>query len=106
LSAVTYRADIDGLRALAALPVVIFHVDPALLPGDFLRVDVFFVISGYLISLIMFREQAAGTFSFADFCGRRIRRLLPALISVLALSLALGVFALFADEYQRLIPLH
>lgn len=64
--------------------------------------DIFFVISGYLISLIVFREQAMGTFSFADFYARRIRRLFPALAAVLLVTLVFGAFALFADEYQRL----
>jgi len=73
-----------------------------MLPGGFLGVDVFFVISGYLISLILFREQAAGTFSFADFYARRVRRLFPALAVVLLVTIAFGAFALFADEYQRL----
>ena len=55
MSIVKYRPDIDGLRALAVMSVLVFHVDPALLPGGFLGVDIFFVISGYLISLILFR---------------------------------------------------
>src|SRR5690606_6431021 len=61
-SAVTYRADIDGLRAVAVLSVLVFHVAPSALPGGFLGVDIFFVISGYLISLILLREQADGRF--------------------------------------------
>lgn len=102
MNAIKYRSDIDGLRALAVLPVVIFHVTPSLLPGGFLGVDIFFVISGYLISLILFRQQTDGSFSFAGFYGRRIRRLFPALILVLVASLGLGFFALFANEYERL----
>jgi peptidoglycan/LPS O-acetylase OafA/YrhL len=102
VSALKYRPDIDGLRALAVLSVVIYHVSPHSLPGGFLGVDIFFVISGYLISLIVFREQAAGTFSFVDFYVRRIRRLLPALAAVLLAVLVFGAFALFADEYRRL----
>ncbi len=99
---VKYRPDIDGLRALAVMSVLVFHVDPALLPGGFLGVDIFFVISGYLISLILFREQAEGRFSFTGFYGRRVRRLFPALVLVLAASLFFGFFALLADEYERL----
>ena len=102
MTIVKYRPDIDGLRALAVLSVVLYHVSPQSLPGGFLGVDIFFVISGYLISLIVFREQAAGTFSFADFYARRIRRLFPALATVLLVTLMFGAFALFADEYQRL----
>ena len=90
------------MRALAVLSVVIYHVNPKLLPGGFLGVDIFFVISGYLISLIVFREQAAGAFNFADFYVRRARRLFPALAVVLLTTLVFGAFALFADEYQRL----
>lgn len=102
MSTLKYRSDIDGLRALAVLSVVIYHVSPQTLPGGFLGVDIFFVISGYLISLIVFREQTAGTFSFADFYARRIRRLFPALAAVLLVTLIFGAFALFADEYRRL----
>ena len=102
MSTLKYRSDIDGLRALAVLPVVIYHVDPSVLPGGVLGVDIFFVISGYLISLILFRQQVDGSFSFADFYDRRIRRLFPALILVLVASLSLGFFALFANEYERL----
>lgn len=98
MSALNYRSDIDGLRALAVLPVVIYHANPSFLPGGVLGVDIFFVISGYLISLILFRQQADGSFSFSDFYGRRIRRLFPALILVLAATLGFGFFALFANE--------
>lgn len=102
MSTLKYRADIDGLRALAVLSVVIYHVNPQSIPGGFLGVDIFFVISGYLISLILFREQTADTFSFVDFYARRIRRLFPALAVVLLATLVFGAFALFADEYRRL----
>ncbi|MBU3898728.1 MAG: acyltransferase [Gammaproteobacteria bacterium] len=102
MNALKYRADIDGLRALAVLSVVIYHVSPQSLPGGFLGVDIFFVISGYLISLIVFRDQTAGKFNFADFYARRIRRLFPALAIVLLATMVFGAFALFSDEYQRL----
>lgn len=102
MSADQYRSDIDGLRALAVLPVVLFHVDPTRMPGGFLGVDVFFVISGYLISLILYREQATGGISLAGFYCRRIRRLFPALIVVLSASLALAYFALWPAEYVSL----
>jgi peptidoglycan/LPS O-acetylase OafA/YrhL len=101
-SAVAYRADIDGLRAVAVLSVLVFHVAPSALPGGFLGVDIFFVISGYLISLILLREQADGRFRFGAFYARRIRRLFPALLAVLIATLGFGAFALFADEYERL----
>ena len=102
MSAPAYRTDIDGLRALAVLSVLVYHVNPQLLSGGFLGVDIFFVISGYLISLIIFRELARGEFSFAHFYARRIRRLFPALIAVFLTCLVLGGYALFAEEYQRL----
>jgi len=97
-----YRSEIDGLRALAVLSVVIYHVSPQSLPGGFLGVDIFFVISGYLISLIILREQAAGTFSFVNFYARRARRLFPSLSIVLLATIIFGFFSLFADEYRRL----
>lgn len=97
-----YRPDIDGLRALAVLAVVVFHAFPRYAPGGFVGVDVFFVISGYLISLILFRSLASGTFSFAEFYAHRIRRIFPALIVVLAASYAIGWFVLLPDEFKLL----
>ena len=102
MAVITYRPDIDGLRALAVLSVVLYHISPTLLPGGFLGVDIFFVISGYLISLIIFREKASGTFSFSGFYLRRARRLFPSLGLVLATTLIIGYFSLFADEYKQL----
>jgi peptidoglycan/LPS O-acetylase OafA/YrhL len=102
LSAAIYRPDIDGLRALAILSVVTYHVSPQLLSGGFIGVDIFFVISGYLISLIVLRDLALGEFSFSHFFARRIRRLFPALIVVSLACLTFGSYALFAEEYQRL----
>jgi peptidoglycan/LPS O-acetylase OafA/YrhL len=83
---VKYRPDIDGLRALAILPVVWFHSDLPGLPGGFAGVDTFFVISGYLITLIIRREVHSGTFSFARFYERRVRRIAPALLLVSAVT--------------------
>lgn len=87
-----YRADIDGMRALAILSVLIFHAYPSSLPGGFVGVDVFFVISGYLISGIIFRGLTLGSFSFFDFYARRIRRIFPAVTVVLLTTYILGVF--------------
>lgn len=97
-----YRPDIDGLRAVAVLSVVIFHAWPAILPSGFIGVDIFFVISGFLISSIIFKGVEQGSFSYADFYSRRIKRIFPALVLVLAACLSMGWLALFADEYQML----
>src|SRR6202040_1367673 len=76
----TYRPDIDGLRALAIIPVVIYHAFPTWMPGGFVGVDVFFVISGFLISVILLQALQTGTFSFPGFSANRVRRLFPALL--------------------------
>lgn len=83
-----YRADIDGLRALAVLPVILFHAGASWLPGGFVGVDIFFVISGYLISSIILREVQAGQFSFIRFYERRIRRIIPALLVMLLVTVS------------------
>src|SRR6516165_2306372 len=97
-----YRADIDGLRAVAVLAVVGFHAFPAWLKGGFVGVDLFFVISGFLISTIIFENLNSKTFSFLEFYIRRVRRIFPALLIVLSASLAFGTVTLLADEYQQL----
>lgn len=97
-----YRRDIDGLRGIAVLSVVIYHAFPRFIKGGFIGVDVFFVISGYLISEIILRESAAGVFSYVDFYARRARRLFPALILVLLVSLAAGWLVLWSAEYRSL----
>jgi peptidoglycan/LPS O-acetylase OafA/YrhL len=97
-----YRPAIDGLRAIAVLGVVLYHLNPAWLPGGFAGVDVFFVISGYLISLIIFRELDSSIFSFSNFYVRRIRRLFPSLVLVVAATFVFGWFALFRDEFELL----
>lgn len=99
---VRYRPDIDGLRALAVLSVVMFHAFPSVLNGGFVGVDVFFVISGYLISSIILSTMDAGTFSFGSFYARRVNRLCPALIVVLITVYAFGWFALLPYEYETL----
>jgi peptidoglycan/LPS O-acetylase OafA/YrhL len=97
-----YRSDIDGLRAIAVLVVVVFHAFPTHVPGGFIGVDIFFVISGFLICTILYENLVAGQFSFADFYARRIRRIFPALILVLAACFGLGWFVLLPDEYAQL----
>jgi peptidoglycan/LPS O-acetylase OafA/YrhL len=97
-----YRADIDGLRAFAVTSVLIFHAFPSLMPGGFVGVDVFFVISGFLISGIIFKELETSSFSFANFYARRVKRIFPALIAMLTASYAFGWFFLFNDDFRRL----
>lgn len=98
-----WRSDITGLRALAVLPVLIFHAWPDLLPGGFVGVDVFFVISGYLISGILFRQlQKTGRVDFADFYAKRIRRIIPNLLCVLLFTATVGWIFLTSSEYQEL----
>jgi len=101
-TSVSYRADVDGLRAVAVGSVVLFHLSPVLMPGGFVGVDIFFVISGYLISGILFKEYANERFSYREFYGRRIRRIGPALIVVLIACLAFGWFFLLGSEYKSL----
>ena len=97
-----YRPDIDGLRAFAVIAVVGFHAFPRWMPGGFVGVDIFFVISGYLISTIVFGSLERDRFSFAEFYSRRIRRIFPALLVVLAAVYGVGWFTLVAEEYQPL----
>jgi peptidoglycan/LPS O-acetylase OafA/YrhL len=97
-----YRPDIDGLRAIAVLSVVGFHAFPNWIRGGFVGVDVFFVISGFLISNIILGELAEDRFSFRRFYARRVKRIFPALLLVLTGCLVLGWFSLLADEYRQL----
>jgi peptidoglycan/LPS O-acetylase OafA/YrhL len=102
VSAKNYRPDIDGMRALAILSVVIFHAFPNALSGGFVGVDIFFVISGYLISGIIFKDLEAGKFGFYSFYSHRVKRIFPALIVVLPITLAAGWFLLLPDEFRQL----
>jgi peptidoglycan/LPS O-acetylase OafA/YrhL len=97
----TYRADIDGLRGIAVAGVVLFHITNRYLPGGFLGVDIFFVISGFLISRIVFESIESGTFSFKDFYLRRVRRLFPALLTVLLVSALVSYFFLEPERLQN-----
>lgn len=97
-----YRPDIDGLRALAVLLVVFYHFDPKLVTGGFIGVDIFFVISGYLITGIIAKGIEAGTFSLTDFYIRRCRRILPALFTMLFVIWCLGWVVLLPDEFKQL----
>jgi peptidoglycan/LPS O-acetylase OafA/YrhL len=99
---ISYRPEIDGLRAFAVISVVVFHAFPNLIKGGFIGVDIFFVISGFLITGHIFEKLDEDRFEFLDFYARRIRRIFPALILVMISSLAFGWFALLADEYAKL----
>lgn len=97
-----YRADIDGLRGIAIIFVFLYHLFPEIFVGGFIGVDIFFVISGFLISKIIFSQLTAHTFSFFDFYVRRIKRIFPALILICALCFFYGYFVLFPDEFTHL----
>ena len=98
-SQLAYRPDVDGLRALAVLSVFLFHLQPSLLPGGFLGVDVFFVISGYLITGIIARETHLGTFTLTQFYARRVKRIFPALFVLLVLSSVVAILLLMPETY-------
>jgi peptidoglycan/LPS O-acetylase OafA/YrhL len=99
-NATAYRADIDGLRAISIMLVVGYHAE--LVPRGFIGVDIFFVISGFLITRNILRQVEAGDFSYTGFYGRRIRRLFPALAVVLAAAYVVGWFVLLPDAFSLL----
>lgn len=102
MSSLTYRRDIDGLRAIAVLAVVIFHASSQLLPGGFIGVDIFFVISGFLITSILKKANEDKSFSLIAFYQRRIKRIFPSLLIVLACSAIFGYLTLFPNEFAQL----
>ncbi len=95
-----YRAEIDGLRAIAVIPVILFHAGFEQFSGGFVGVDVFFVISGYLITTIILSEKEQGTFSLINFYDRRARRILPALFLVMLVSLPFAWFWLLPSDMK------
>lgn len=99
---VKYRADIDGLRAVAVLPVVLYHAGLPGISGGFVGVDVFFVISGFLITSIVATDISENRFSLVSFYERRARRILPALTVVVLSTFAVGWFFLLPDEFKNL----
>jgi len=100
-SSLKYRSDIDGLRAVAVLGVVLFHADLGF-PGGYVGVDVFFVISGFLITSLLLKDLRAGSFSLLDFWERRARRILPALTVLVVAVLGAGWFLLLPRDYETL----
>lgn len=98
-----YRADVDGLRAIAVIGVLLAHIDAVnLLPGGFLGVDVFFVISGFVITQLIIRERLEGSFSLSSFYIRRVRRLLPLLLVVIFVSLLISLFVTVPSRINTL----
>lgn len=97
-----FRPEIDGLRAFAVISAVIFHSFPGALSGGYIGVDVFFVISGYLITSILISDLQTEKFSFSEFFGRRVRRIFPSLIFVLAMTNIAAWFLLLPAEYLEL----
>ncbi len=102
MSGLKYRPEIDGLRAIAVIPVILFHMGLNWLPGGYIGVDVFFVISGFLITSIIKKELEEGVFSFRNFWARRVRRILPAIIFVSAWTLAVTYFFVFQPDQQAI----
>lgn len=102
ISGADYRADVDGLRAIAVLLVIGFHAFPNQVRGGFVGVDVFFVISGFLITRIITDDLSGGQFSFADFYARRARRLFPALLTMLAVCLTAAFVLFFPSDFKAL----
>ena len=101
LRTTTYRPDIDGLRALAVLAVVLFHYRVPGFSGGFVGVDVFFVISGYLITGLILKEMGEGRFSLRHFYERRIRRIFPALFAMLGVATIAAAFLFFPASFAR-----
>jgi len=101
-SRIDYRPDVDGLRAIAVLAVVGFHAFPRFVPGGYVGVDVFFVISGFLISGILFTQCGQGRCDLPGFYVRRIRRIVPALIVVLVAVAVVGLLVLTREDYKEL----
>ena len=100
---ISFRQDITGLRAIAVLAVVFYHAEIELFKGGWLGVDIFFVISGYLISNIIISELNEGTFTFKNFYLRRVRRILPALFSMLLLTIPFGYFLLTPKAIEEYV---
>ena len=99
---ISYRKEIDGLRAIAVLPVMLFHAGASIFLGGFLGVDVFFVISGYLITNMILFQRSQNTFTFLVFYQRRIRRIIPALLLVMLFSIPLAYFFMHPGELENL----
>ncbi len=101
-TSIQYRPDVDGLRAIAVLAVILYHANLALFSGGYVGVDIFFIISGYLITSITVNELNKGKFTFTNFYIRRVKRLFPALFTLIITTFILGYFYLLPDNYKTL----
>lgn len=99
---IKYRPDIDGLRGLQILALIGYHAFPKLIPGGYIGVSIFFVISGYLITLILLKGFNSGSFNFLDFYIKRVRRIFPSLVIILIFSIIVGYFLLPPQEYAQI----
>jgi peptidoglycan/LPS O-acetylase OafA/YrhL len=97
-----YRPDVDGLRAIAVLSVMVFHVSTALLPGGFVGVDIFFVISGFLITRNILQDLELGRFSIAEFYRRRIKRIAPPMLVVVFLTILTGQILMVPEDASKM----
>lgn len=95
-----YRPEIDGLRAIAVIPVILFHAGLNAFSGGFVGVDIFFVISGYLITTIILSEKDNDTFNIVNFYERRARRILPALFFIILVSLPFAYVLLLPEDLK------
>jgi len=96
-----YRFDIDGLRAIAVLSVILFHIDRTIIPGGFIGVDIFFVISGYLISLHIFQDIIKDNFSIIEFYRRRVKRIAPVMLAVIAVTMITTQFIFRPEDAEK-----
>jgi peptidoglycan/LPS O-acetylase OafA/YrhL len=98
IQASNYRPDIDGLRAIAVLSVIFFHINKTFLPGGFVGVDVFFVISGFLITSHIVQDLKRGRFSIIEFYRRRVKRIAPAMLTVVGVTLIIAQLIMLPDD--------
>src|SRR6185369_8387198 len=99
-AALAYRREVDGLRALAVVPIILFHAGFTVFSGGYVGVDIFFVISGYLITSIILADVGKGRFSLKKFYERRARRILPALFVVVAACIPFAWLWMLPDEFE------
>ncbi|MRJ42529.1 MULTISPECIES: acyltransferase family protein [Idiomarina] len=101
MSSLSYRPDIDGLRTIAVIPVLLFHAGVSWFNGGYIGVDIFFVISGFLIASIILAQIDSGRFSLADFYQRRVRRIIPALLLVITVTIPFSFYFLSPGDFEK-----